>query len=205
LRALVIALDAWIRSGVEPPPSRYPTIARRELVARESVSFPTIPTLPFAPYVPPVWRMDYGESFSTSRVITHEPPRLGAPYQVLVPQVDADGNDLGGVRLPEVAVPLGTFTGWNVSVPGLPDLRYLAGLLGSFQPFARTRADKNVARDTRASIAERYADRADYMNRVSRVIAELVKQRFVLADDTSALLRRAEHMWTVVVGDGNER
>jgi hypothetical protein len=116
-RALLLDLDAWVRAGVEPPPSRYPTVANGQLVTREAVRFPKLAGLPFADYVPPVFRMDFGPSFATTRVITKEPPALGAAYPVLVPQVDADGNDVGGVPLPEVTVPLGTFTGWNRSVP----------------------------------------------------------------------------------------
>jgi hypothetical protein len=173
LRALLVDLEAWVRAGTAPPPSQYPTIARHELVAREAVTFPRVAMLPFAGYMPQVWRMDYGDSFSTSRVITNEPPLLGAPYTVLVPQVDADGNDVGGVRLPELAVPLGTFTGWNISVPPLPDLRYLAGLVGSFEPFSRSRRDRT--RDARPSIDERYSSRDDYLERVSDAIDHLIR------------------------------
>ena len=144
--------------------------------------------------------MDYGEGYATTRVITNEPPVLGKPYTVLVPQVDADGNDLGGIRLPEVAVPLGTYTGWNVAVPALPDLHYLAGLVGSFQPFARTREDRDRSKDPRAPIADRYAGREDYLSRVSRAADELVRQRFMLAADVPAVLRRSGAMWDAIAG-----
>ena len=117
---------------------------------------------------------------------------------MLVPQVDADGNDLGGVRLPEVAVPLGTYTGWNVSVPPLADLHYLAGLRGSFEPFARTRAERERWKDPRLSIDERYANREDYLARVSRAAQDLVRQRFLLAADVPALLRRAAALWDAI-------
>jgi len=198
LRALLVDLEAWVRAGTAPPPSQYPTIARHELVAREAVTFPRVATLPFAGYMPQVWRVDYGDSFSASRVITNEPPLLGAPYTVLVPQVDADGNDVGGVRLPELAVPLGTFTGWNISVPPLPDLRYLAGLVGSFEPFSRSRRDRT--RDARPSIDERYSSRDDYLERVSDAIDHLIRQRFALSADRQAMLRRAAAMWDAIVG-----
>jgi hypothetical protein len=121
---------------------------------------------------------------------------------VLVPQVDADGNDLGGVRLLETAVPLGTYTGWNVSVPQLADLHYLAGLLGSFQPFARTRAERQRSKDPRLSIEERYSNREDYLARVSRAAQDLVRQRFLLAADVAAVLRRAAVLWDAIVGTG---
>jgi hypothetical protein len=121
-RALLLELDAWARSGSEPPRSEYPTIAKGELVALQDVRFPRAPSFPFTTYMPRVWRMDYGPAYATTRVITNDPPQLGAPYPVLVPQVNADGNDMSGVRLPEVAVPLGTYTGWNVTVPQLAGL-----------------------------------------------------------------------------------
>jgi hypothetical protein len=198
-RALLMNMDAWVRSDAEPPPSRYPTIARGELVPLEDVRFPKVAAFPFAPYLPQVWRMNHGPGFATTRVITNEPPVLGAAYRVLVPQVNADGNEVGGIPLPEVTVPLGTHTGWNVTVPRLSDLRYLAGLLGSFEPFAATRAARDEAGDARLSIAERYANRGDYLQRVRRAAADLVRDRFLLPDDVGGVVRRAEQMWSAVV------
>lgn len=200
LRALLVRLDEWITSGTEPPPSRYPTRARQELVPLDRVAFPRIPGLPFAEYLPGVWRMDYGSAFSTSRVITKEPPALGEPYAVLVPQVNTDGNELGGVPVVEVAVPLGTHTGWNVTVPQLRGLRYLAGLVGSFAPFAPTREARLAAGDPRLSIAERYRDREDYLGQVDRASADLVRQGFTLPDDVPGVRQYAESVWDAVVG-----
>jgi hypothetical protein len=200
LRALLIDLDRWITAGTEPPPSRYPTIARRQLVPREAVHFPKTPSLPFPDYMPGVWRMDYGDDYLSQRVITKEPPTLGAPYAVLVPQVDADGNDEGGIALPEIAVPLGTHTGWNVSTYSLSGLRYLAGLVGSFEPFARTRAEREKSGDARRSIEERYSNREDYLQRVRRAVADLVRDRFMLQDDVGGALQRAQQTWDIVVG-----
>ena len=199
LRALLMDLDAWVRSGTEPPPSRYPTIARRELVPREAVRFPRVPLLPFADYIPGVWRMDYGPEYGSTRVITKEPPALGRPYVVLVPQVNADGNDEGGIRLPEVAVPLGTHTGWNVSIFPLSGLRYLAGLVGAFEPFARTRAEREQSGDTRRSIEERYGSRQDYLDRVRRAAGDLVRERFLLQADVPAVVERAGRTWDTVL------
>jgi hypothetical protein len=198
LRALLVALDEWLRTGAEPPPSRYPTIARGELVPREAVRFPPVPSLTFAEYLPPVWRMDFGAGFEETRVITREPPALGAPYRVLVPQVDADGNDVGGVALPEVAVPLGTHTGWNVTEPQMASLRYLAGLIGAFAPFARTRDAREAAGDSRRSIAERYTGEPDYLARVERAAQALVQQRLMLAADVPLVRQRAAETWAAV-------
>ncbi len=200
LRALLIDLDKWVSSGAEPPPSRYPTLAKRQLVARDDVRFPRIPSLPFADYMPGVWRMDYGPEYSTTRVITKEPPSLGDPYVVLVPQVNADGNDEGGIELPEIAVPLGTHTGWNVSTFPLSGLRYLAGLVGAFQPLARTRAEREQSGDSRLSIEERYSGRQDYLQRVRRAAADLVRQQFLLEHDVDDVVEQAGRTWDTIVG-----
>ena len=200
-RALLADLDAWIRTGAEPPASRYPSLRNAELVARESVRFPKIPGLSFPDYMPQVWRMDYGPEFLSKGIIANEPPLLGEPYTVLVPQVDADGNDLGGVRLPEVAAPLGTYTGWNVQLPQLRQLHYLAGLLGSFEPFAKTRQERERSGDTRRSIAERYASRQSYLQQVDRASRDLVRQHLLLGNDVDAVLRRAGQLWDVLAGE----
>jgi hypothetical protein len=200
LRALLDNLDRWLTSGTEPPPSRYPTIARGQLVPRESVRFPRVPSLPFARYMPGVWRMDFGADYVSTRVISKEPPSLGEPYTVLVPQVNADGNDEGGIALPEVAVPLGTHTGWNESVFQLTGLRYLAGLVGSFQPFARAKAEREQSGDSRLSIEERYANRQDYLQRVRRAAADLVRERFLLPTDVDGLVGQAEQTWDAIAG-----
>ena len=124
---------------------------------------------------------------------------MGAPYRVLVPQVDADGNDRGGVPLLEVAAPLGTFTGWNVLEPELRDLGYLSGLTGSFVPFARTRAERREPRDDRPSIDERYAGLSDYLKRVERAASDLVRDGFMLREDMAAAIARARQAWGAVV------
>jgi len=199
-RALVLDLDGWVRNDGEPPASQYPSIMKGNLVAREEVWFPAVPSFPFATYMPQVWRMDYGPRYAATRVISIEPPRIGAPYRILVPQVNPDGNDVGGIRLPEVAVPLGTYTGWNITIPQLGELRYLSGLVGGFEPFALTKEQRERAKDPRLSIAERYASRPDYLDQVRQAAGDLVKQRFMRSEDVAAVLQRAERIWEAVVG-----
>jgi hypothetical protein len=197
LRALLIGMDDWLASGKAPPASRYPTVARGDLVERTAVTFPAAGAVRWPDYMPSVWRLDFGPAFEATGVI-REPPRVGAPYRVLVPQVDADGNDRGGVPLLEVAVPLGTHTGWNVLEPGLRDLGYLSGLTGSFVPFAATRASRREMHDDRLSIEERYRGLPDYVSRVERAAAILVREGFMLADDVGAASARARQMWSAV-------
>jgi len=197
-RALLLDLDAWAGQGVEPPPSQYPSVAKGELVPLSRVHFPAVPSFPFATYMPQVWRLDFGAQYATTRVVTTEPPTIGAPYQILVPQVNADGNDVGGIRLPELAVPLGTYTGWNITVPQLTDMRYLSGLVGGFEPFAPTKEAREQSGDQRASIGERYSSRQDYLDRVERSASDLVRQRFMRTEDIPAVVRRAGQMWDAV-------
>jgi hypothetical protein len=199
LRALLVALDAWVRDGAAPPPSRYPTIAAQQLVAREAVRFPAVPAMPFPAYAPAVWRMDFGAAFARTGVITTEPPALGSRYPLLVPQVNEDGNELGGVALPDVAVPLGTFTGWNPMVPPLANLRYLGGLFGGFVPFAPSPDARTATNDPRRSLAERYVSKLDYLNQVVRAADDLVRQRFLLAEDVPLLRQAASSTWDVLV------
>jgi hypothetical protein len=206
-RALLLDLDEWVRRDIEPPASQYPSISKGQLVALEDVHFPAAPSFPFASYMPKVWRMDYGSRYAATRVITNEPPQLGAPYRVLVPQVDADGNDVSGIRLPEVAVPLGTYTGWNAIVPqlgglGVNDLGYLSGLIGGFEPFASTKEQRERNGDARLSIAERYTGRQEYLDRVGKAAEDLVRQRFMRKEDVPAVLLEAEKVWTAVANTG---
>ena len=198
-RALLMALDAWVREGTEPPPSVYPTIAKGELVPRADVRFPKIPSFPFATYMPQVWRMDYGPRFETERIITREPPALGQPYRVLVPQVDADGNDLGGIRGLELAAPLGTYTGWNILLPEARDVGYLSGLVGGFEPFAVTKAARESQGDPRPSIQERYASRDQYLTQARQAGQRLIAQRFMLQTDLPAAMDRAAALWDAIV------
>ena len=199
LRALLLDLDDWARSRAEPPASRYPTLAKSELAPRASVHFPKIPSFPFADYLPSVWTMDYGSEYERTRIITKEPPSLGKKFIVLVPQVDVDGNDISGIRIPEVAVPIGTYTGWNIHLPQLGSLEYLAGLVGSFEPFAKTREEREKSGDPRLSITERYSSRQNYLDRVQRAARNLVNERFMLAADVGDVMQRAAQMWNTIV------
>jgi hypothetical protein len=117
-----------------------------------------------------------------------------------VPQVDPDGNDEGGIRVPEVAVPLGTYTGWNVALPQMRELQYLSGLIGSFDAFPLTRKDRTRTGDTRRSIEERYAGRKEYVEQVQRAAEALVHQRFMLEADVPAAVQHAGEIWDAVVG-----
>ena len=194
LRALLLDLDEWVTKGMEPPASRYPHL-KGQLVPRGDVRFPRIPSVKFPPYLPGNWSLFFGPEFLISGIISNEPPQVGREYVVLVPQVDEDGNETGGIRLPDVSVPLGTFTGWNFELPLMPNLRYLAGLRGSFIAFARTSAERSAKGDPRLSLEERYHSRDEYLDRVRRSAEQLVSQRFLRAEDIAAILQESKERW----------
>jgi hypothetical protein len=119
LRALLIALDHWASAGAEPPASIYPRLADKTLVTNETyrATFPKIPgvNLPQAPYAP--LRLDFGPRWKTERIADQIPPQIGPAYVTLVPAVGLDGNELAGIHLPDIDVPIATFTGWNLRGP----------------------------------------------------------------------------------------
>jgi hypothetical protein len=193
-RALLLALDDWVSRGIQPPASAYPHF-KNQLVRREQVNFPKIPGVEFPAYMPRNWRVDYGHDFLAKGIIANEPPKLQAPYTVLVPQVNRDGNDLGGIALPDVSVPLGTFTGWNYELPVLSNFDYLAGLRGSFIPFPVTIHDRNASGDPRLSVSERYNSRDEYLRQVRAAAQSLVSRRLLRAEDVDAILEESGERW----------
>lgn len=193
-RALLLDLDEWAAKGVKPPESAY-AHPGADLVSRDRVVFPKIPGVEFPPYMPRDWRLDYGPDFSAKGIIANEPPKIGQPYTVLVPRVNRDGNDAGGIALPDVAVPLGTFTGWNYQLPVMSNLNYLAGLVGSFIPFPLTAEERKTSGDARLSIAERYASRDDYIEKVRVSVQGLVSRRLLRAEDVNAIVEESTARW----------
>ncbi len=198
-RALLLRLDAWVRTGTAPPASRYPTVAGGTLVAPDAWTFPAIPGIvaPAAVALHRTWRYDFGPRWNAG-IDEREPPAVGAPYATLVPRVDADGIDLGGVRLPEIAVPLATYTGWNLRTPQTGFGDRLVDFFGTFAPFAATREARVAAHDPRPSIAERYADRDAYLKAYDGATEALVRDGYVLGEDAAALHLRAEQLWDEV-------
>jgi hypothetical protein len=169
-------------------------IANGTLVPLSRFKFPAIPGANKPHEANSAYRLDFGPKWRDG-FLTLQPPKVGEAFPVLVPQVDADGNELSGVRLPQIAVPLATYTGWNLRDPaiGAPDQR--ASFLGSYLPFPKTAAERERSGDRRESIAERYVGREDYLNLYSGAVDELVKQRWILPEDRPALLKRGEREW----------
>jgi hypothetical protein len=205
MRALLTHLAAWVKDGAEPPPSSRPTIAAGNLVAPDQVRFPRIPanayggvTRPAVKFVAdndPLHVQDYGRDYNAadaSGVLSGDPPKLStARYGTLVAQVDADGNDLGGIRNVFTAVPIGTYTGWNYFNKEFFEDGFCT-LSGSFIPFAPTKQERLAAADPRPSIEERYPTKAAYVAAVKKAADDLVAQRFLLPDDAIRLVAEAE-------------
>jgi hypothetical protein len=194
LRALLIALDAWVKDGTHPPPSVYPRIDQGTLVpwTQKDTNFPALPGVRFPEVIQRPEFAFFGPDFASKGIITIEPPEVRGHYTVLVPKCDADGNDLGTIRPPEVAVPVATFTGWNLRRREVGAEGMLANLLGSYIPLAKTREERDRTGDPRVSIVERYGSFEAYKKRYAAACADLVKQRFLLADEVESLVLRAD-------------
>ena len=191
LRALMVAMDLWATKNIEPPPSRYPNVKDRTLVPPTRNRFPKIPGVNFAGLHNRQLFLDYGKNIPRGKMETHPPRPLGKAYEILVPKVDADGNDIAGIRLPAITVPIGTYTGWNLRPRGLAEGE-LAGLLGSFIPFAKTKAQRRKTGDPRPAIEERYKNNIDYVCQVSQASRILVEDRYLLAEDAERMIREAK-------------
>ncbi len=181
LRALLVALDRWVSEGVAAPHSRVPTLAAKTLVAPDNAAFPALPGFAVA---------RAGREIAPFGDWVHPQPDAGRRYRTLVSATDADGNEVAGIRLPDIAVPLATHTGWNLYAPPFPEGE-LCDRDGSHLPFAATRAEREKAGDPRLSLEERYADHADYLARVKDAAADLVAARLLLQEDAAAYVERA--------------
>jgi hypothetical protein len=193
-RAMIFNMDAWVRSNTLPPASNYPKIADGTLVPLQDYALPAIPGVNRPHEENQAYRLDFGPNWREG-VLSIQPPKVGLAFPALVPQVDADGNERDGVRLPEITVPLATYTGWNLRDPtiGAPDQR--VAFEASYLPFPRTAADRQKTGDPRKSIAERYSDRAVYLTQYKKAVDDLVEQRWILPEDSAALLHRGEEEW----------
>ncbi len=188
LRALLVALEEWVKTGAAPPPSRVPSIAQGTAVAAETVEMPKVPGFALAP----------GANRIAAPVDWVDPPaRLDNFYGTCVSAVDADGNEVAGIRLPPIAVPLGTYTGWNVykAQPG-----ELADRDGSLIPFARTKSEREAAGDPRPSLEERYGSRDAYVAKVKAAADALVADRLLLPADAADLCQSRKEMRSVLNG-----
>src|SRR5436309_1444453 len=197
MKALLVAMDRWTANGTAPPPSRYPRVSDGTLVPPDRLRFPKVPGVTTSTAVHRAYRADYGPKFATEGVVTVEPPRIGRSFPILVPQVDADGNGLAGVRMPELAVPLATYTGWNLFNDRSGPTDALSSMQGSYIPLPRASAERKRASDPRPSIEERYRDKDQYLAAVKKAAQDLIGQRLLLDEDLDTIVRNAGRHWDV--------
>ena len=197
-RALLAALQAWLKDGTAPPASVYPKIAEGQMTTLDGLKFPAIPGVMVPRHPRLARRLDFGPEFQKQGIILQEPPKVSGAFPLLVPQVDADGIDLGGIRLPELAVPVATITGWNLRAPERGAPEEMTEFYGSIFPLAKTAAERQQSHDPRRAIGERYAGREDYLKRVRETADRLVRQRFVLPQDREFVVERAARLWDAV-------
>ncbi|SOB86380.1 hypothetical protein SAMN06297144_1485 [Sphingomonas guangdongensis] len=196
-RALLARLAEWVSRGTAPPPSRYPTIAAGELVAptARAMGWPAIPRAPSPDgHLNQFLDYDYGRGFDYQRlsgVLRQQPPHVRRPIPSLVPRVDRDGNEVGGVPSIQLLVPIGTYTGWNELAEGY-GAGGPCGFVGGFIPLARTRDERMARGDPRRSLEERYRDHAGFVARVRTVAAEQVAAGWLLPDDAARIVAEAE-------------
>jgi hypothetical protein len=209
-RAIWIDMDQWVTAGVAPPPSQVPKLADGTLVTPASSGFPTnIPDAfhnhanGFVTYTglkTTRYLFNYGPRFDSQGIMDIDPPVHGQVYEndpadgpiypSFVPRTDSDGNDVAGIRMPEVAVPIGTYTGWALRSGAQAD----DGCEGSgqFIPFAPDAATRAANGDPRPSVKERYPTHADYVQKVTDAVNALVARRLLLSDDAAAIIAKAQ-------------
>ncbi|MDE0361537.1 MAG: alpha/beta hydrolase domain-containing protein, partial [Rhodospirillaceae bacterium] len=193
LRSLLLKLDAWTRDGTLPPESRYPQVVNGTLVELEALEFPLVPQVRRPVNVSRAYRLDYGPEFDTLGIIANEPPEGDTPFPFLVPQVDETGNEIAGIRSPELAVPLATHAGWNPYSP--------IASQGSYIPLSRTRSEREATGDSRLSVEERYASREEYLGLVAGEALSLIEEGNLLGSDLPAILQNAGKHWDYVMGE----
>ena len=203
LRAALVNLDRWVNEGQAPPPNLHPRLEDGTAVppAQTAATFQAMPGVEFPAHLRSIARLDFG-SGADEGIPTVLPPKVSKPYANLVSAVDADGNELAGIRLPDISVPLATYTGWNVRHPDIGGPGQTLSLLGSTIPFPATEAERQAAGDPRPSIEERYLSKEDYLGRVKQAAEALVQQGYLLADDLPTVAEQASQRYDLFRGVG---
>ena len=201
LRACLENLDRWVTAGVEPPPSRHPRLDDGTAQPPESLAkaFGRIPGAHFPAHHARPRRLDFGAE-AEGRVMALVPPREGPVFGSLVSAVDDDGNEVAGILLPEIRVPLAAHTGWTLRHPDIGGAEQLLVFAGATLPFARTHRNRLSSGDPRPSIEERYPSREAYLDRVRAAARDLVAARYMLSEDIELSVTMAGRMWDWLTG-----
>ncbi len=198
IRALLTALDDWVRTGKEPPPNAYPRFADKTLVGwRESESgWHALPGVRYPEVIQQPEQLDRGPDFYRSRRSTIEPPISRGIYGINIPAYGPDNNELGTLLLPAVATPIGTYTSWNLRSRSIGAANELLGLSGGYIPFLKTKAERETSGDPRPALQERYGTFAEYARQYRASIDSLVTQRYLLAEEVGPLMQAIERLRT---------
>ena len=171
-----------------------------QLVApnKTAMGFPTIPglraTAPEPDLINPLLDYDWGPQFDpndASGIPTYAPPKIKQTLNMLVPKVNADGNEIGGIPVVLLEAPLGTYTGWNITASGF-HAGQLCNYAGGMVPFARTKAEREAGNDPRLSLEERYGSHAGFVDAVRKAADKVKASGFLLDKDAAALIKAAE-------------
>ena len=200
-RAITVHFRDWVMKNTAPPPSYYPTIKAGQLVApnKAAMGFPTLPglraTAPEPDLINPLLDYDWGPQFDAndaSGIPSFAPPKIKQTLNMLVPKVDRDGNEVGGIPVVLLEAPLGTYLGWNITAGGFHDGQ-LCNYAGGMLPFARTKAEREARKDPRPSLEERYGNHAGFVDAVRKATEKVRASGFLLEKDAAALIRAAEN------------
>ena len=203
-RALLVALDKWVSEGVEPPASRAPRASENAafavtrpgyetgIVPKEELGWPDIPGVTYTGVITTHYFLDYGPDFGQGIVANLPPSLTDRPaYPIFVSKVDEDGNEMAGVRLPPVAAPVATTTGWALRRAGFGENDGGEGD-GQHIPFAATKEERLASGDPRLSLEERYGSHENYVTAVAEAARQLEKDGFLLPEDVRAYVEEAE-------------
>jgi hypothetical protein len=196
MRALLEDMVAWIVNGTPPPPSRYPRLSDGTLVrpTKAAVGFPEIPGVRLEDnFENPLFDYDWGPNFNyndISGIPSEIPPASRHVIPLLVPKVNADGNEISGVASVLHQAPLGTYLGWNV-IPAGFFKGQICAFTGGFIPFAATKQERLAANDPRHSLEERYGTQKAYVAAVRSAADKAVHDRFLLPEDADQLVQQA--------------
>jgi hypothetical protein len=206
LRALLVALDEWVSKGIEPPPSAVPrksdktaafAVPRPDyqtgIVPQKALGWPAIPGVTYTGLITTRYFLDFGPKFVREGIVSRFPPSLTdrPAYAHFVSTVDEDGNEIAGIRLPAVAAPTGTTTGWALRRAEFGENDGCEAA-GQYIPFKTTRAERLAAGDPRRSLEERYINHDGYVQAVTTAARQLAKRRLLLHEDVERYIEAAK-------------
>ena len=202
MRGLLMALDAWVKHGTEPPPSVYPKLADGTLVGwkKNESGWPDVPGVEYPQVIQQPPFLFRGPDWETKRIATVEPPQIKGHYVVKVPAIGPDGNERGTLNLPAISVPVASYTSWNLRDESIGAAGELLSLQGSYIPLPRTKAERDAIKDPRPSLEELYQGFADYEQKYLAAAEKLVAERYTLAEDLPRLKALCEKFKPVFDG-----